>query len=589
MNYLIDDKTAADDFMEYIKSIPSVVPEVKDNIITFQGDTFEIVPRFKYILRRLKNGNIPKSSEHNNGDDNFDSSSVSTVSDLSDIDKLIFGKDHTENIVAGEIKDDILRLFKADGSIEERPAEYWITSNRVLGTDCERLEGNLFYKYKKTFTNAETFRKARNILYAKKANINMVYDPVEAYMMMHGITFFKGLKVSDVSVLSFDIETTGIAHNDDSRVLLISNTFRDRSGEVTRKLFALDEYDSDAEMIHDWCNWVREVDPSILIGHNIFSFDLPYLSYCYGGEDKDLPLGKDDSDIKYGKKPRKVRKDGSQSYDVFEAKIYGRQIIDTWILAMKSDVARKYDNYRLKYIVEFEGLKNKDRTDWDFEEIMPHEIWTKFQDGDVDMWEAFKTYCIEDSDDSLKLYDLMIPQFFYYNQSLAMPFQTMLFTATGRQLNGMLCRGALQRGHSIPHASEKVHYGGGISFGVPGVYKNVVKWDIKSMYPNIMIQYDVYDRDKDPDGTFIEIVKYFTKERFKNKDMFKETGDRYYDDLQAAGKIVVNSAYGLLGAPGLNYNSMTLADFVTRTGREIIHKTIIWATGKDIDHWTGEK
>lgn len=588
MEYIIDTKDSANDFIDYVKSMPLIIPKINNDIIYFNGDQFEIEPRYKYILKRLyneeKNRKIYRKKQQDNNS-NISSRGIDFGNSIEDIDKLIFGKDSTEHIVAAEIVGEEILLFKNDGSIEKRPNEYWILSSRQLGKDCEKLDGDLFYKYKKTFTDVEVFNKARGILYGKKTPMFNIYDPVEANMVMNGFTFFKGLKVQDVSVLSFDIETTGIAHNEDSKVLLISNTYRGIDGKIIRKLFALDDFSGDqAEMIFEWCNWVREIDPSIMIGHNVFTFDLPYLTYCFkmtNGYDGDLELGKDKSEIKYGKRPKKIRKDGSQSYDVYEAKIFGRQIIDTWILSIKYDFGRKYDNYRLKYIVAEEGLEKKDRIKWDFDAIMPHEIWTKFQAGDIEMWNDFKKYCIEDSDDALKLYDLMIPQFFYYTQSLPMPFQTMSLTATGRQINHFLCRSYLQTGHSIPDASEKVEYEGAISFGNPGVYSHVYKVDVASLYPSIMITEEIYDREKDPKGNFLTMVKHFTKERLENKKQAAETGDRYFKDIEQAQKIVINSAYGLLGASGLNFNSMKNADKVTENGRDILKKGIKWVEDKE--------
>ena len=35
-------------------------------------------------------------------------------------------------------------------------------------------------------------------MYQKRTPMYQVYDPIEAYMVMHGITFFKGLKVNDI-------------------------------------------------------------------------------------------------------------------------------------------------------------------------------------------------------------------------------------------------------------------------------------------------------------------------------------------------------------------------------------------------------
>ena len=569
VEYIIDSRDSAEYFLEHIESMPTVVPKIEGSFVEFNGDRFEIEDKYNYLLKKLGTTDDETNNKPN----------ITCVYDSPDsTNSLIFGKDPTERIVAAEIVGEEIHLFKNDGSVEKRPNEYWLLAARPIGSASEKLDGDLFYKYKRTFTDFDTFKKARGILYGKRTPMYNVYDPVEANMVMNGTTFFKGLKVRDVSVLSFDIETTGISHNKDSKVLLISNTFRDIKGAVTRKLFSVDDYDGDdCEMILDWSIWVTEVDPSIMIGHNIFGFDLPYMSYCFKRHyGSDFIIGKDGSEIKYGKRPKKFRKDGSQSYDFFEAKIFGRQIIDTWMLAIKSDFSRKYESYGLKQIIFQEGLEKKDRTKFDFSKILPNQIWKKFQDGDVEMWETFKQYCVEDSDDSLKLYDLMIPQYFYYMQSLPMPFQTMSLTATGRQINGFLCRSYLQQGHSLPQPHEKEEYGGGISFGNPGVYSHVYKVDVASLYPSIMITEEIYDREKDPKGHFLTMVKYFTKERLVNKKKAAETGDRSFKDLEQAQKIVINSAYGLLGTPGLNFNSMKNADKVTATGREILTRGIKW-------------
>jgi len=569
--YVIDSKESAKDFQDYVNENPDVKPRVLRSKILFNGDIFEPEGDFEYLLEEYKS---ERKSKKVNPDDNSDVSS----SDSGSTEALIFGKDATEGIVSAEVKDNELYLFKNDGSVEKRPNEYWILGNRSLGRDCDMLDGDLPFKFIKTFEDYQDYQKARGIMYARKTPMYSVYDPVEAAMIREGFTFFKGLKVEDVSVLSFDIESTGIAHNSKSQVLLISNTFR-KNGKVSRKLFSIDEYKSDSEMIVSWCNWVREIDPSIMIGHNIFGFDLPYLNHCC---DEPLYLGKDNTEVNFSTKAKKFRKDGSQSYDYFDARIFGRQVIDTFFLSIKFDVGRNYPSYGLKPIIEYEGLEKKGRIKWDWEKVNPGKLWEKQTNptkDDRQLWEDFKTYCKDDADDSLKLYDLMIPSFFYYCQSLPMPFQTMNQTATGRQINGFLCRSYLQSGHSIPMPSAKEEYGGGISFGNPGLYTHVYKVDVASLYPSIIITDEIYDKQKDPNQNFLRMVKYFTEERLINKKKGKDTGDRHFKDLEQAQKIVINSAYGLLGASGLNFNSPENADQVTAKGREILETGIKWAEG----------
>jgi DNA polymerase elongation subunit (family B) len=76
-------------------------------------------------------------------------------------------------------------------------------------------------------------------------------------------------------------------------------------------------------------------------------------------------------------------------------------------------------------------------------------------------------------------------------------------------------------------------------------------------------------------------VDYFTQERIRNKEQAEATGERYFKDLSDSQKIAINSMYGFLGAPRLNYNSPEDAARVTEVGREILKKAIVWATGKD--------
>ena len=394
--YIIDSKEAFDDFKEYLAEIPRTnLAVTDDSIIINNEESFEIVPKYRRILKKLKK---ELEDERNRSDDSCgdnpsgDSCNVSVdveqiatdVPEENPNTNLIFGKDKTERVVSVEVDNSSgeLVIFQNDGSEIRKPNKYWILGSRSLGKTSELLEGELSYRYIREFNTHKEFKKASGILYGKKVDTYSIYDPAEAAMIKNGITPFKGMKVDEIDILSFDIETTGIAHNKDSNVLMISNTFRNREGEIERRLFDVLDYEDCGEMIHEWTKFVREKNPSVMLGHNIFGFDLPYLSFMYRQfYDGDMDLGRDDSTIKYGKKPKKFRKDGSQTYDYFDAKIFGRQVIDTFFLAIKSDIGRKYPNYGLKSIIEFEGLEKEDRIKWDFDENNPREIFKLAAEG----------------------------------------------------------------------------------------------------------------------------------------------------------------------------------------------------------------
>lgn len=486
--------------------------------------------------------------------------------------KLIYGKDDTERIVAIETKNDQVWLFLNDGEIIKRDYTNWLLTDRPLPTSIQ-LDGDLHFKFLTEYDSRAKFFDLVNIINQRKMDRYSIYNSAEAAMVRHGYTLFKGLKVQDISVLATDIETNGVTLDDSSQVVLIANTYRDREGNITKRLFDINEYDNQQEMIDHWCGWVRVIDPDVLCGHNFFGFDLPYLDHC---SENGLQIGRDFSFMHIEDYTRQKRKDGSQSYDYNDCKIFGRQIIDTMFLAFDYDFSRKYKSYGLKQIIEQEGLEKEDRVKWDFDKN-PVDIAMK----NAELWEQFKQYAKDDGDDALALFDLMIPSFFYYAQSVPMSLQSIVNTATGRQINQFLIRSYVQDGHSIPKKSEAVKYEGAISFGNPGIYTHVCKVDVASLYPSIIIADELYNKEKDPKAHFLKMVQYFTDERLSNKQKGKITGDRYYKDLEQSQKIVINSAYGMMGASGLNFNSPPDAAHITERGREILQRGIDWSDARN--------
>jgi DNA polymerase, archaea type len=484
--------------------------------------------------------------------------------------KLIFGKNDKTNIVGCEVVDSNIELFIEDETgvrSEFIPNEYWILCNKWPDKTWKPLQGSLFYKYIKKYETRQEYYGAKKRL--KSYETFSVGDEKEAAMLLQGFTYFKGMKVNDVSILSFDIETTGLNHRDDSHILLISNTYR-KNGEVLRVLFSIDEYESEADMIDDWCRFVRELNPSIMTGHNIYCYDLPYMTFCAEKCGTSLAIGRDGSDIRFNSYDSDFRVDGSKDLSYKKAFVYGRELADTMFIAYKYDFARKYESYRLKQIILQEGLEVKDRQHYDAATIKDN--WHNLEER-----EKIKKYAMHDADDALALYDLMVPAYFYLNQSVPKSFQSMITSASGSQINSLLVRSYLQEGQTLPKTSEANKFEGAISFGNPGVYSNVFKVDVASLYPSIMLEHQIYDKFKDPSKNFLKMVNYFTEERLNNKKLAKEKNDRYYKDLSEAQKIVINSAYGMMGASGLLFNSPSNASFVTRKGREILQTAIDWA------------
>lgn len=497
---------------------------------------------------------------------------------MKNIDKLINGKNELGRIVSVEPMDSSTEIFteEPDGTVKSQivPNEYWILSNKCPDPEFQMMDGKLHYKFIKTYTDRQMFEQDRRD-FRRGYDIFTVWNPKEAFLTREGYTYFKGMKHDEVSCLAFDIETTGLKHDKTSRVLIISNTLR-KKGKIIRKMFTHDQFKNQGELIRAWCNWVREVNPTILLGHNILMYDIPYMRYVAQQFGVNLNLGRDDSDIEISDYEVEFRKDANTFYKYRKMHIYGREIIDTLFLSYKYDTGRKYENYGLKNIIKQEGLEVQNRQFYDASQIR-HNYQKPLE------WAKIKKYAEFDADDALNLYILMSPSFFYMTQSVARSFQHVIESASGGQINTIMNRAYIQDNHSVPMATESAKFEGAISDGFPGIYSNCVKWDVASLYPSIIMEYEIYDKEKDPKAYFLQLVKIFTEKRLEYKALAKT--DKYYDDLQNSYKIFINSCYGFLGSKHSNFNYPFGAAEVTRNGREILDKAIVWATGRNYEHW----
>jgi DNA polymerase elongation subunit (family B) len=485
-------------------------------------------------------------------------------------DPLIFGKDSTEYITNITVDNDNVYIYKSDDSVQIQEYMNWaVGANWAEGS--QRLKGHQYFKYIKELPEDQW--------YNLKDNWNpRVWTPrtaSEGFMLRSGMTYYKGMKVSDVSLLSFDIEATTLDKDDpDAKVVLVSMTYRNKTGKIEKYLFDIFDYEQSTDMWNDLNSWVKVKNPDIILGHNILSYDLPYLNKNSSG----LKWGKENTKVIFDSKESKIRKDGQQQYKFFNANINGREIVDTFFLSLKYDIGREFPSYGLKAIEKHLGLVKEDRS-WDFQTWSVKKLVEAKSKGNHEIWQKFREYCQDDSDSPIKMFDIMIPSFFYLCQSVPKTLQQMINEASGSQLDSLMIRSYLQDGYSLPKSSPKEEFEGAVSMGVPGVYKNVRKVDVASLYPSIMLQYQIYDNKKDPNRNMLKMLEYFRNERLANKKLAKDTGEKYYDDLQNSQKIMINSMYGFMGAGYLLFNYPFGAAEVTRHGREILLKGVEWATG----------
>jgi DNA polymerase elongation subunit (family B) len=119
------------------------------------------------------------------------------------------------------------------------------------------------------------------------------------------------------------------------------------------------------------------------------------------------------------------------------------------------------------------------------------------------------------------------------------------------------------------------HTGAALHVFATGVAERVVKADVASLYPSLMRQYRIGPA-RDRLGVFLELVDRLVEQRLAAKARAKAAPPgspaRFSEEaLSAAMKLVVNSAYGYLGASSLTrFSDVHAANEVTRQGRAVL-------------------
>lgn len=133
--------------------------------------------------------------------------------------------------------------------------------------------------------------------------------------------------------------------------------------------------------------------------------------------------------------------------------------------------------------------------------------------------------------------------------------------------------------------------GGYVMESVPGLYKNVLVLDFKSLYPSIMRTFCI-----DPLGLIRGLaesgkenaISGFKGGRFSRKEhhlpnLIKEltsarqtAKDTHQPMLSQAIKIIMNSLYGVLGSKGCRFYDPRLASSITLRGHDIMQTTKKW-------------
>ncbi len=336
--------------------------------------------------------------------------------------------------------------------------------------------------------------------------------------------------------------------------------------------------DSEEEMLKRFVEILRRYDPDVVLGYNSNEFDLPYLIERMAG---------------MGIKPRLGRADKNSFCRTFGNKtsvtITGRVVVDVLSLVKKDFPLKSYGLGAVS-----KEILGKDKIDVSHTEIPT--LWRSRGDGLSRLVEYARRDAVLTLE--LLLSKRLLDRYVALAQLSGTSLQDLMEGGQSVMIDNLLLRELRVYERVMPckpdseetarrkEVREKEGLKGGhVLEPKAGLQENVIVMDYKSLYPTIMIannicfstlvgdQFVPRERYK---GIVPRILEGLLEKRLllRNKaKKAKEEEFRILDMTQWAVKILLNSFYGYFGYTRSRMYQLTIANAVTRTGRENISKT----------------
>ena len=361
----------------------------------------------------------------------------------------------------------------------------------------------------------------------------LISNPVQQYFMQSGRTLFKEMTFDDLHRLQLDIEVYSEgafpnADRPDDAIIIVSMT--DNRGWDC----VLDARDQSEEaLLRQTVHTLQQRDPDVIEGHNIYNFDFPYLMDRCARYGVPFSIGRD------GSTPRTFASSmrfAERTIDFTALEIAGRHVVDTYFQVMSFDVfKRDLPGYGLKEAAQYFGFAPEDRTYIAGEDIA--RTWREDP-------EQLLRYALDDVIETERLARHLSGSTFYLTQLLPMNYGRVARTGPATKIEALFVREYLRQRHSIPQSEWGSQMMGGYTdIFRTGVLGPIVYADVESLYPSIMLNYDVKPSG-DALDIFPRLLQRLTDLRFEAKDQMQEaTDDEVVSELdarQSSYKVLIN-------------------------------------------------
>jgi len=488
---------------------------------------------------------------------------------------LLFGADPTPRIVAIELGETgTVKVYRRekDGStvaeVEPFHPFVWADSDVVdLGIEAEKLEGDLRYGWRITVDSWKELIALRNGLKNAGRDYFALSDPVQHYLTATGRTLFKELPFEELKRMQ--LEVLSFSEGEDDHLMSIA--LSDNTG--WEELIVVDPKDvekSEHAAIKRLTTLIKERDPDVIEGHNLFRFDLPYLVARAKKVKTKLDWGRSGGFLR--SRPSRLQI-AEKTIDYPKFTVEGRHFVDTFLLAQFYDVGmRTLSGFERADVARHFGFCNTEEVST----LAGKELQRAYIDKD----KRFHERALCAVRETRAVSELLSPSYFIQAQIFPYNYQDVIVRGNATRINALFLREYFRQRHSIPEMPLVRGFEGGYTdIFFTGVARNVWHCDVASLYPSIMLQFDCFPLT-DKLQIFRHLLTDLRTFRLESKADMRAAKDparqRYFHALQNTFKILINSFYGYLGFAQGSFADFDAAARVTQIGRDLLKKMIDW-------------
>jgi DNA polymerase I len=381
------------------------------------------------------------------------------------------------------------------------------------------------------------------------------------------------LKTLSFSMISYSRE--GSPKPDRNPVVIISTVAS--NGE--EKQFVASEDKKDKPLIQQFIDYVCQFDPDVIVSFGANARDWDYLIKRSHRLQRTF-------DVDRGKKEPHTSIYGHVSFT-------GIANVD---LADFTDVFPEVKVQTLSNLAYYLGVM-KSQSGNEIEDVEFPDYWDQ-----PEKREALKEFSLFSAQKIHVSATLLLDFAMQLSSLVSLPLDHVMTAATGFRIEWFLIKQTRKIGELIPRRIEQPYrpYAGGLVLQPkPGLHDNIAVLDFKSMYPNIMIRYNlspdtyvgpdepeppggVYEAPevkhrfrKSPPGFYKEALTDLIEVRGKIRAQMKKLSPStveysVLDARQKAVKIITNAAYGYAGWVGARWYIKPVAEAASAWGRHSI-------------------